>query len=69
MVELAKCVSNDTIEEMSDHGTWLYSKYFSSVESITNITLDILNERVFPENTRFYEDWNLKHTVVRNLEC
>lgn len=64
IIRLAKSVSVTRIYEMSAQCSWLYLKYFSSIEVITNTTLDILNQRVFPENAHFYEDWNLKPNFV-----
>ena len=64
VVEISKSVSKSRAREMSKQALWLYARYFSSVEAITNTTLDILNQRVFPENTLFYEDWNMRPTFV-----
>ncbi len=65
IMDLVKSVSVSRIREMADHCSWLYEKYFSSIEVITKITLDILNQRVFPENALSYEDWNLRPNFVR----
>lgn len=65
VIDIAKSVSSSRIREMSEQCVWLYNKYFSSMEAITNTTLDILNQRVFPENAQFYEDWNLRSNLVR----
>lgn len=64
VVELAKSVSISRREELSLQCLWLYSKYFSSMEAVTNTTLLILNQRVFPENALFYENWNIRPTFV-----
>lgn len=67
VIDISKSVSESRVREMSSQTLWLYSKYFSSIEAITNTTLDILNQRVFPENTLFYEDWNMRTTFVSTL--
>ncbi|XP_065224418.1 exostosin-2 [Planococcus citri] len=64
VIDLTKSISQNRIEEMSAQCVWLYSKYFSSMEAITNTTLDILNQRVFPQNALFYEDWNLRTNLI-----
>ncbi|CAH8840467.1 unnamed protein product [Trichobilharzia szidati] len=35
-----------------------YERYFSSIEKIMITTLDILNDRVFPQYSRSYAEWN-----------
>lgn len=64
VVELAKSVSPSRSNELSLQCLWLYSKYFSSMEAVTNTTLLILNQRVFPENALFYENWNIRPNFV-----
>lgn len=58
VIDISKSVSEDRRSEMSAHCVWLYQKYFSSMERITNVSLDLLNHRIFPEHVSFYEDWN-----------
>lgn len=64
VIQLAKFVSDSRRIEISQQCSWLYSKYFSSMEAITNTTLLILNQRVFPENALFYENWNVRPNFV-----
>lgn len=45
---------------------WLYEKYFSSIEKITNTVLDIIQDRVYPQWARVYEDWNIPPQEVRH---
>lgn len=45
--------------EMQEQNAWLYDRYFSSMEKITETTLEILADRVFPYLTRDYSYWNV----------
>ncbi|XP_014260737.1 exostosin-2 [Cimex lectularius] len=58
LMTVAEAVPLEKRLEMSEQCKWLYSKYFSSMETITMTTLDILNDRVYPQNAKVYEDWN-----------
>lgn len=44
---------------MQEQNAWLYDRYFSSMEKITETTLEILADRVFPHLTRDYTYWNV----------
>jgi glucuronyl/N-acetylglucosaminyl transferase EXT2 len=59
LMEILTIVSDDRIAELQRQGSWLYEQYFSSIKTITLTTLDILNDRVFPQNSRTYQDWNM----------
>jgi glucuronyl/N-acetylglucosaminyl transferase EXT2 len=59
LMEILTSVSDDRIAELQRQGSWLYEQYLSSVKAITLTTLDILNDRVFPQNARTYQDWNM----------
>lgn len=67
LVEKLKEMSDEFILEMQEQIQWLYQKYFSSLKAITRTTLDILNDRVFPQNARTYEDWNSRPNPVRTV--
>lgn len=58
ILELVGSVSAERRQQMSEHARWLYGHYFSTIEKITLTTLDIINDRVFPQNAKVYEDWN-----------
>ncbi|RZF37962.1 hypothetical protein LSTR_LSTR005462 [Laodelphax striatellus] len=58
VMTLVKDVSEERTKQMSAHCQWLYNKYFSSIESITITTLDIINDRIFPQNARSYSPGN-----------
>lgn len=58
ILKVANAIPPMKQREMSAQGKWLYSTYFSSMESITLTTLNILNDRVYPQYARVYEDWN-----------
>ena len=57
-------VSEERIVELQRQGSWLYQKYFTSLKEITLTTLDIINDRVFPENAKNYHEWNTMPDVV-----
>ncbi|XP_020283941.1 exostosin-2 isoform X2 [Pseudomyrmex gracilis] len=58
-IELLKKISRQRIAEMQEQNAWLYDRYFSSMEKITETTLEILADRVFPHLTRDYTYWNI----------
>ncbi|CAA9999771.1 unnamed protein product [Nesidiocoris tenuis] len=58
VLTLANSIPPAKRKKMRQHGLWLYSKYFSSMEAVTRTTLDILNDRVYPQHAIVYEDWN-----------
>ncbi|CAD7091199.1 unnamed protein product [Hermetia illucens] len=55
-------VSETKIEELRKQGSWLYNKYFNSMETITLTTLELLNDRVFPHLAKNSLEWNVKET-------
>lgn len=54
-----KKISQKRIAELQEQGAWLYEKYFKSMEKITEATLEILADRVFPHLARDYTFWNI----------
>ncbi|XP_076297502.1 exostosin glycosyltransferase sotv isoform X2 [Lasioglossum baleicum] len=59
IISVLKKVSLQRIIELQEQGTWLYQKYFKSMEKITETTLEILADRVFPYLARDYMFWNV----------
>ena len=37
----------------------VYNSYFKDLKTITRTTLDIVNDRVFPQHAKTYREWNL----------
>lgn len=67
-MDTLRYISEDRLVEMQRNGQYLYQNYFSSVKAITNTALDILNQRVFPQNSKSYEDWNVPPNPV-SINC
>lgn len=66
LMDVLRDVSEEKIAEMRRQIRFLYSRYFSSLRKITETTLDIIQDRVYPHWTRTYDDWNLRPNEVRN---
>ncbi|XP_017768958.1 PREDICTED: exostosin-2 [Nicrophorus vespilloides] len=47
------------VREMQKHVRFLYNTYFSSFKQIVETSLDIIQDRVFPQWGRVYDDWNV----------
>ncbi|XP_055370982.1 exostosin-2 [Condylostylus longicornis] len=58
VLDKLKGVSKEKISELKAQGTWLYDNYFSSIEKITETSLEILNDRVFPHLAKTSKQWN-----------
>ncbi|KAH0952729.1 hypothetical protein HN011_009892 [Eciton burchellii] len=58
-VQLLKKISNQRIAELQEQNAWLYDRYFSSIERITETVLEIFADRVFPHLMRDYTYWNI----------
>lgn len=65
VMEVVKKVSKRKVAEMRKQVRFLYQRYFSSVERIAEVTLDIIQDRVYPHWTRTYDDWNLRPEEVK----
>lgn len=59
IISVLKKVSQQRIMELQEQNKWLYEKYFQSIEKITETTLEILADRVFPHLNREYTFWNI----------
>lgn len=59
IIQQLKKISPQRVAEMQEQNAWLYDRYFSSMEKITETTLEILADRVFPHLTRDYTHWNV----------
>lgn len=64
VMEVVKEVSEERIKEMRQQVRFLYDKYFSSLDKIALTTLDVIQDRVYPQWTRSYDDWNLRPEEV-----
>lgn len=52
-------ISPQKYKQLQKQTKWLYQKYFSSLKSIVATTLDIIQDRVYPQWGRIYDDWNI----------
>ncbi|KRT81092.1 hypothetical protein AMK59_5573 [Oryctes borbonicus] len=52
-------ISTQKYKQLQKQTKWLYDKYFSSLKSIVATTLDIIQDRVYPQWGRVYDDWNI----------
>lgn len=59
IISVLRKMSHQRITELQEQGAWLYEKYFNSMERITETTLEILADRVFPHLARDYTFWNV----------
>ncbi|XP_012254638.2 exostosin-2 [Athalia rosae] len=57
--EILKNVSHKRVTELREHGSWLHQRYFKSIQAITETTLEILSDRVYPHLARDYNYWNI----------
>ncbi|XP_018334859.1 exostosin-2, partial [Agrilus planipennis] len=60
LMDVVKQISQDRIQEMQKQVKFLYDSYFSSINSIVTVTLDIIQDRVYPQWGKNYDDWNLR---------
>ena len=51
-------IDDETISRMRQQAAWLYSTYFSSIDSIIQTTVEIIHDRVFPSHARSMQQWN-----------
>ncbi|RWS02309.1 exostosin-2-like protein, partial [Dinothrombium tinctorium] len=60
LMDILKSVSEEKIMQMRDHSIFIFEKYFSSIKTIVLTTLQIINERIFPNIATSKEEWNKK---------
>ena len=58
VVDILKGIPPTQIHFMREQGKYYYDQYFSSMSSIVHTTLQIINDRVFPDSAKTYDDWN-----------
>ena len=64
VMTILKGVSLFQIEQMQKQGKYFYQKYFSSIHVITQTTLQIINDRIFPDSAWSYDQWNTPPDIV-----
>lgn len=64
VMNIIKQISEEKITEMQKQVKFLYDKYFCTLKAITETTLDIIQDRVYPQWTKTYDDWNLRPEEV-----
>ena len=52
-------MSEERYRQMHMQLNFVYDKYFKDLRTITQTTLTILSERIFPQHSKTYMDWNL----------
>lgn len=65
IMDILKSISDQHIIELQRQVSWLYNKYFSTIEKITATTLDIIQDRVYPQWAKVYEHWNVDPSQVK----
>lgn len=66
LMDVLKAISDQHVSEMQRQVTWLYNTYFSTIEKITMTSLDLIQDRVYPQWAKVYEQWNIASSQVRN---
>lgn len=67
LMTILKAISKEHVAEMAHQAKWFYDNYFSSMKQITMVTLDIINDRVFPLMSKTYEQWNMPPNAVSSI--
>lgn len=65
LMDVLSGISQNRIIQMRKQVKFLYDKYFSSLKSIVETSLDIIQDRVFPQWGRMYDDWNVRPDEVK----
>ena len=56
-----KNIPENKYHEMRAQVKYVYDKYFKDLATITQTTLQIINDRVFPQQAKTYFDWNVQY--------
>ena len=56
-----KNIPEKKYHEMRAQVKYVYDKYFKDLATITQTTLQIINDRVFPQQAKTYFDWNVQY--------
>lgn len=67
IVPTLRKISAKRIAEMQKNCIWLWERYFQTMEKITEMTLEVIEDRVFPHLARDYGHWNLPAREVGSL--
>ena len=65
LITVLKNISKQRIHELRNQGHWLYKKYLRSIKKITDTTIEIIMDRVFPHLAQNYLDWNNPEYVFK----
>ncbi|XP_058810381.1 exostosin-2 [Phymastichus coffea] len=57
-VDTLRRYSSRKLDEYRRQGTWLYSKYFKTIDRITETVFEIILDRIYPHFARNYQAWN-----------
>lgn len=60
LLDVLKKISEERIQSMRKQVKFLYEKYFSNIKAIVETTFDIVQDRVYPNWGKSYDDWNLR---------
>ncbi|KAK5650261.1 hypothetical protein RI129_001290 [Pyrocoelia pectoralis] len=60
LLDVLKKISEERIQSMRKQVKFLYEKYFSSIRALVETTFDIVQDRVYPNWGKNYDDWNLR---------
>lgn len=63
-VDELKKYSAQKLDEFRRHGSWLYNKYFNSIEKVTETVFEIISDRIYPHFARNYQSWNEQQLSV-----
>jgi len=65
LMNVVQGISRARYLQMKKQAEYFYEMYLMSMKDIALTTLDIINQRVFPESGKSYIKWNLPPNPVR----